>query len=1201
MEPAPDASPAAPAPKVVSVPDSWEERTAPVAVVEPSAPADVPVAAASPVVASADPVRTEFPVEPVESDPEVENCTKQELAFDATMEKMIGNLADAAELFDLVDQWVDLDDHTVTYKGRSLAFCHHHMVTEKPFLNKAWLLNCANEFGLVKATGTLNLSLLHDPDHSDEAPFPVAACAAFWKSISSKLGRTFSALGAFSEYPLLKVLLDSVESDSRQSLVDSLLPNKERMFYFDQALKCANEVGAQAANLAFINFYFGLIDLHSAILSLEIRLEHENGAFNLFSCRFGSAVRYDFVDKKCETKYTCIEGPAGETKLAVIRELTRLGVKNPDVKSIHGNKTGKIWYFIKSMPTSFSRKRSFQLDVVYGETVDHIVPVETELFESHLPDGMIIAVDKAKAAWEDKEKMVLWAVYSAVFMFLALFVWRCWNSYRKARARNFWKKLMSNEAQVKHQKSANGVITLIYIVGAIFSIFTLWADGLKNIGTVSGAFTSVAGLFTKSAKGAFSFFEPEEAEDADESDDEEEPKKKPKRKPKSAADCQNDDDGYSEKKRRVKINVKTKNSAQELLKPIEEWDGAYLSDMLETLSASAFAVNKAQVEDVKIVLNGTPISVSTVNRTPHCFRVKDSDTWQVIYKTPMALLFKVWSWFCAIGAILLGASLFIKLVFLCIVCVILVPIVTIILWKLQSGIRAWWRNRRSQNSAQIAVKRDWTIHKLLADGELLMKEYHAGKRIPVTWLTRYASYIQAKMKLGLPLSAEETSYTKILDIGDLVYIGRNQKAAGMKDAPRPRNSPEARARGKKKRVQYDNGDDIDHDDHHDDPLDWADLMHGAPDLDDIMEQFEERRNIEREKFDDALAKEMEERSRRKHNPRSKHPHEEHKPNGIVKDVKVEGSLVTLEVMKKLNALHNRLASRGQRGFPTPNWEDCLVHYKAYPSYMNSFMQWCKKHNTIVDRVDCPFCPEKTVDCILPHGSIRSIPREEKSHTSEAFTNESPRKIDFAVLAASAAILRVERKGEKGIANAFVSDSGIITNQHAVDGADSIEIEVSGLPPVKISPDAFKQCSRKGVPVDVAVCKDIPARLNCPRVAIRPVTNPGHWLQVSMLHTRYNDNGKFKNPTYNVAPGHFAGFDAKCPPSVSRGRSYPCGKASATYASEDGDSGSMIVDSLANVFGIHCSGHATGGGQGNHNHFELLYGLDLEKVKQPLNC
>jgi hypothetical protein len=167
-------------------------------------------------------------------------------------------------------------------------------------------------------------------------------------------------------------------------------------------------------------------------------------------------------------------------------------------------------------------------------------------------------------------------------------------------------------------------------------------------------------------------------------------------------------------------------------------------------------------------------------------------------------------------------------------------------------------------------------------------------------------------------------------------------------------------------------------------------------------------------------------------------------------------------------------------------------------------------------------------------------------------------------------------------------------------AEKLLIRMPGKAEVEVSPTEFVQCQRADKPVDVAVCENIPARLNCPRLDVRPVPNPPKWDLITLLSARFTDDGKLKTPTFNVRPGHFQGFDPRCGPSTNKRGSYPCGDASGSYNSFSGDSGGAVFDGRGNLIGIHCSGHDMKGGESNHNHFQTLYGLGLKKVKAPLN-
>lgn len=1186
------------------------------------------VAVAAPVelIAPAAAAATSLPVTPVQvesygdlRDPSAgvssdeDSVSALEAIFDVNLEKLRGPMSMHAVLDDRIAKYRESGPE---WSGRSVMFVHHKMVAAVPFLNKSWLSHYAAKRGLVKATENLNLKLLHDPDLDSAS---LDAVFNFWMGLPYDLHIDLAGHGPFDDYPYLRALSQSVKLESRKSFLAFLFKVGT---YIIQAFEYANthvkDIDPKIRALAHYSFYIALYELHAFCISIETRCETEPGFFNMLSCRFGDARSHAqdasgnhttfFKEINCDCDHALTE---------IRAKLSQLGVSNPEITVVKYKKSDRFWYLITSDPVPKYQKRKLTLECVFSEGLDHApyAPYVTEKFKSRMPSGILDAMDAAANRVKDKATAITWALYASVALFLVLFIVRVWKAYKKSRGRNLWKKLMTNEAQNKHMKDANGAMTFLYITGAIFSIATLYFDGIKHVSTVAGMFTTIAGLFTKSARGAYSFFDDVEEDEYE-------------------VDEEDDEDGQKRKKKRVvKVtHKKGSNQAQCFIRPYDDWDGAFLPDMLEGLN-NQFASNRAQMwfakhMDEKDASETPPLMP---DRVPEWLRTKETDTWQILYKYPMSLLFRLWAWIVAPFGYFFGIGFLAQVMLGVVIFVVVTPALILVITWLTRKFISWRRNRHARNAAHTAVIDSVDKHKIVEDGLVFARELHSMKSLESNWLIRYARYIQAKIKIGLPLSDDELSFTKSFDVNSIVIIGRNQEMvngrlradatqAQRKNIKNFTNESETRSstsrRGnssktymRERRRAYEN--EVVEDRYQDPLADRLDEMFDeVPNTEELANRFYERLQLEKAKKTSPYAKppghEWETEEQEEEPERENVRRGVNRATGISAGVKIEEGLVDFKVMSNLTKLRDGLVKKGYNKFPFPNWTQVSKTPKSYMSDMNGLMAWLKARDIRLDRCDCPFCFEKKMDCKLPHSSIQIIPRPvNEKNVSETATRDHPRQLPIAIIGASVGVIRVfkEHNGDlkEGASTCLMTESGIICNQHAIDGAKTATVSFHGMAPVTIPTSAFRvvKRTRTNTPVDMVVCEEVPATLGIKRLPIRPVSQPQHLGQLTMIAADFGNDGKLKGLGYTVNNGAYAGHDIKCPPSTKDGKMYPVGYGSATYHAKDGNSGGAVFDNLDNLIGMHCSGHSMG--DASHNHFETFEGLDLKKVSSPLNC
>jgi hypothetical protein len=1037
-----------------------------------------------------------------------------------------------AALTDRVQAWRESlpKERQESLRGLGSVYLHAKMCAQQPFIAKTWLFDRFADNNSRLAQGlnvTEIISLLHDPE-----PAQIQLAAEFWKSVVGCL-HTASAVSPFGAFPLLNGLYTQCDDGARQSLVRKLFPSFPD---FSKVVMWCNSTGKQSELLARVQFHRSLYDLHASLIEVESAFFKEPSLINRYSCTYGKAV----VANTPFEHFQKFEGLEEELDAQIRANLVALDVVDPrPATSFNAGVRSVIYHrtVVHEMPAYAKRKISVTIVRPFpseGEDIGLLAHDYVEYF-TRLPGGVLSAISHAQEIWADKTRAITWAVGLAVVLFLVAFVVKVVHTYRKARPRNFWKKLMTNEAHGKQLKQANGLITLIYIFGAFAAVFTMFFDGFKNVATVAGIFTTVAGLFSKSARGALNWFDLE---------DDEEPKS---------------------------------NKAHAYLRVSDdEWDGSMLPDMLTKLitSHSSHAMGEPPEKDL-----------------PNVVRYSDTDKWyHLVYKVPAHYVLRVWFWILLFPGWFLGLTLFFKVVFLCAVLLVVLPAALLFSYWIYRVLRGWYRNYRSNNISHVQLKRDLESHRVLADGEALMRSYHASQCPDVDWMHRFATYVSKKVQLALPLSDEEVQFTKVFNVDALL-----------------RNSAEVRSRSRagqnhrtKRRIDYEQAQD-------DFAVDRRDILN--QELDDLYDTWEHDgtpESREQLRFEaDQLIREHRARNHKAH-PRAEPPGApEHRPrnrsNGINKDVKVEGSLVPIGVMKRLNQLRASLLAQGITHIPFPNFQSLGTNPKAYPASLKVLENWVHKRGFVIDIGDCPFCLEGSrgiiAPCSIHHPSIRVLPKSPpQSNRSETATREHPRALETARVAASVGVIITA----EGNATCFMTKSGILTNNHAVFCGGEATVRFMGLPPVKVSLSQFRQCKdTRGKLVDVAVLEAIPATLGVPRLTIRPINELPHLGSVQMIPAKFAANGEVIAPGYEVKHGHVLGRNVQCGDSYTvNGKASPCGDGIGSYHAESGDSGAPIFDNMTNLFAIHCSGHAT---SNPHNHFQTLAGLDLKQLAQPLNC
>lgn len=1060
-------------------------------------------------------------------------------------------------------------------------------LASNPFLNHTWLRNIVSDekrdYALLSIP-KLN-AVLHDPELID-----INHVIDLWSVIVNRLHTVdddnhVEKMNPFIKYPLLSRLYSECAHHNRQSFLTEFFgPVASQLKKIQQTASLSSGIGQLVVKAAArVQLTDALYDFHSKVLALEFKLQFNDGTYNVLSCKFGNKSYHDHHNGPWENQfYSVFTGKISQLKQDLEIELTRFGVYKPRITilnhSLEEKEPATVYYMFKEVNVRAYEHRKIFLDVIYGDGCPKVVPYAIQGFNSRLPCSLQSALDLAIEQYRDKSKMVSLAVYTVVGLFLAFFVWRVWNTYRKSNARNFWKRLMSNEAQHRNEKNANFAITFIYIAGAVFSLFTLLFDGVKNVSTVAGCFTSMANIVTKSSTGLLSYIRDDHTDDDDSDDEDDDDKKKKKNKHKSD-----------------KKDKKHKSHCLDVLE-LDSW-GEYLPDVLDPFLSS----NTAHADPAQ---PAAPV-------LPAWYDIQPTDKWSLIYKYPIVkarwLLATSFLWWA-------GLSLVVKIA----IALMWTPLVIWIGYKLIRWFYVRIRNWSASNKSHAAAVRDVRAHAVLAQGEEMFRHYTNGLPVDAEWTTRFYNYINAKIKLGLPLSEEESQFLEIGDFSNLARDGRENRPEAR---PSRRNRPEAGHRRVARRgysgahKDYEKEDDDKLREQWDEDRDYL-IQHKLELLESLYdESAEDRKAIIDEMMDD-----YERKLRPRRNPKAEPPGDVQNPprgrhawydearapkdsrhfaNGIIANKIPEKSIASFEVVRCLNKLRADCAAKGHK-IPFPDWAEVARAPKSYMSAIASMQQFCKSRNIIIDKPDCPFCKEEKTGCILAHTSIRDVSTVKGPNKAESATRDHPSRLEHAAIGASVGCVQsFDGSGQSRVSTCIMTSSGILCNYHAIDGAVTTKLHFHGVAPVTVPGSHWKQCRRpKGSEfADVAVLEDIPKTINIPRIQARPVDIPKRFGDLVMISAKFNDRGDLVDRGYNINPGTFTGMSINCPPSNANGKMYPCGPCTASYYAAPGDSGGAVFDNNLNLIGIHCSGHD---GQNPHNHFELLQ-LDLKNLKPPLNC
>lgn len=1132
--------------------------------VEPAKPAnEVPV-----VVDSPPPVERIAPAEGLTDD---DRRAKLEAGLDAIVEvlraeklsqqeyrsesKALINLLGTVTIDDVCNWTLAQTDYTIV----DPAMRHHFLVRDKPFLNQIWL-----ESVLADVHTTMNIKTLHDPRTNEELIYSLNA----WSLIVTRLHLTIAKHRAFaSGSPIWTLLGDMDDKGIQSTLLDP------RSAFPDTKSDVARRIETALAHAKQSHFLPGVTQLRAVMLAFHdwwIRFEdlfvHDKLLFEKFSCLYGQALSFPVGITRAKFNAYAGKDLSG-LRSALVKICDDYHVEFPKDGSIpiedNARTEVQAWYRHEEIPNKF--KYEIKIYVHYGAGVTCLNTTKHDVYhlKSKLPKAVLAVADEMMKTWNDKRTLVSWLISFGIAVFLFAWLWRIWKDYSKAKGRDFWKKLMDNKAQAKHKKRTSLMVTCVYVLGSILTVVSLLGSGVKTSHSLASATSSFAALFGKTDTSVRDMFTEDEEEEEEEDDDDEDEKKKVR-----------------------KVIIKKKHKAH---------TAAYFPEVIEHI---VNAQNRSHAGGDK-----PPDHIDFQIDPPLWFDPGCRSKWQIV-------TFPIWFVICCVRYAVLMTFKHIKKAFMtglmsmftfyaglgpivqiCVFFTVITVVLLFMAWLCYVLYR-WIRRRRNNNVVNSKKNNDSRTHRVLEEGAELTRRYLSDD-FDATWVLKYAQYVQAKKRLALPLSDEESAFCKLHDVNAMTSPNRSE--AG----PRRNNNKQRRREGQVSGEPTDNVlDDYDADE------DYFREREAREDRDDPDQQSyrleDEYRSAQR-----AMAEKQrrERESLQQHygknrvNPKSRPPG--NRAEGVVKGVKCEPALIPAIVVAKIKALLESLQREGHRGFPLPNWSAYVSSPKAYYSDMMKLHDWLEAKQVRLTYSECPICQHTSVFnnvCRLNHVSILSRP-ESVPNRVEAMTFAHPRKVGHAEKASSCCVIAAGGLVANGFKIMEGGDGYIIANAHAIANNEVIEVSFPGSAPVDVPTAGHLVLMRDGKPTDVVKIRCPKGLSHVPSLKVTSVAQPERMGNISVLQLRKKGKALI-NPYFDVQVGNATGRSHNCPNSVSENGTFPCASYTGDYAAEEGDSGSPVFDAKGNLIGIHCSGHSSAAHK--HNHFELLAGLGLDE-SVPLNC